>query len=99
MLLPQMVRSCTAMQIKIVSFSGPLVALVLVKFPSLWPHAMLTCTGFPGIVTRFYLQSRPSYSHMRSSAYSYPKSDYRKAMDWVLGVRGCIALALYRSKF
>ena len=99
MLLLQMVRSYTAVQIKIVSFSGPLVALVLVIFPSLWSHAMLTCTGFPGVVTRFYLQSRPSFSHMRSSAYSYPKSDYRKAMDWVLSVRECIALPLYRSKF
>lgn len=42
--------------------------------------------GFPGVVTRFYLQSRPSFSHMRSSAYSYPKSDYCKAMDWVLSI-------------
>ncbi|OCL07153.1 FAD-binding domain-containing protein [Glonium stellatum] len=42
--------------------------------------------GFPGIITRFYLQTRPSYSHMRSSAYSYSKGDYCRAMDWVLSI-------------
>ncbi|OMP85855.1 6-hydroxy-D-nicotine oxidase [Diplodia seriata] len=42
--------------------------------------------GFPAVVTRFYLQTRPSYSCMRSSAYSYANADFKKAMNWILSV-------------
>ncbi|RYP00592.1 hypothetical protein DL764_006466 [Monosporascus ibericus] len=42
--------------------------------------------GFPAIVTRFYLQTMPSFSHMRSSAYIYKREDYRKALEWILGI-------------
>ncbi|RYP90173.1 hypothetical protein DL770_003709 [Monosporascus sp. CRB-9-2] len=42
--------------------------------------------GFPAIVTRFYLQTMPRFSHMRSSAYIYKKEDYRKALEWILGI-------------
>ncbi|KAK4234685.1 hypothetical protein C8A03DRAFT_37521 [Achaetomium macrosporum] len=42
--------------------------------------------GFPAIVTRFYLQTIPAFSRMRSSAYIYEKKDYRKAMEWILRV-------------
>jgi FAD/FMN-containing dehydrogenase len=43
--------------------------------------------GFPGIITRFHLQTRPASKVMRSSAYIYPVSEYKKAFDWVLQVR------------
>lgn len=43
--------------------------------------------GFPAIVTRFYLQTLPKFTHMRSSAYIYEKKDYRKAFQWILDVR------------
>ncbi|KIW58735.1 hypothetical protein PV05_03232 [Exophiala xenobiotica] len=39
--------------------------------------------GFPGVVTKFYLQVRPSYSKMLSTAFFYPLSHYRTVMDWV----------------
>ncbi|KAL1620434.1 hypothetical protein SLS54_006221 [Diplodia seriata] len=42
--------------------------------------------GFPAVVTRFYLQTRPSYSCMRSSAYSYANADFKKAMNWILSI-------------
>ncbi|KAM5349870.1 hypothetical protein ACJ41O_006375 [Fusarium nematophilum] len=42
--------------------------------------------GFPAIVTRFYLQTLPSFSHMRSSIYIYEKKDYRKAFQWALDI-------------
>jgi hypothetical protein len=49
---------------------------------------LLTATpGFPAIVTRFYLQTLPKFTHMRSSAYIYEKKDYRKAFQWILDVR------------
>ncbi|KAK8160891.1 oxidoreductase [Phyllosticta citrichinensis] len=42
--------------------------------------------GFPAVVTRFYLQTRPAYTCMRSSAYTYAKKDFKKAMNWILSV-------------
>ncbi|KAL1638236.1 hypothetical protein SLS56_000044 [Neofusicoccum ribis] len=42
--------------------------------------------GFPAVVTRFHLQTRPSYSCMRSSAYSYANKDFKKAMKWILSI-------------
>jgi hypothetical protein len=44
-------------------------------------------SGFPAIVTRFYLQTLPKFTHMRSSAYIYEKKDYRTAFQWILDVR------------
>ena len=40
--------------------------------------------GFPGVVTKFHLRIRPSYSKMMSSGFFYPLSHYREVMDWVL---------------
>ncbi|KAL6412020.1 uncharacterized protein AUP68_04400 [Ilyonectria robusta] len=42
--------------------------------------------GFPAIVTRFYLKTLPSFTHVRSAAYIYDKKDYRKAMEWILRI-------------
>ncbi|KIW03031.1 uncharacterized protein PV09_05684 [Verruconis gallopava] len=41
---------------------------------------------FPGIVTRFHVQTRPIPQFMRSSRYIYPMSSYRKAFGWVLNI-------------
>ena len=40
--------------------------------------------GFPGVVTKFYLRVRESYTNMLSSAFFYPISRYREVMDWIL---------------
>ncbi|KAF4950878.1 hypothetical protein FSARC_13078 [Fusarium sarcochroum] len=40
--------------------------------------------GFPGVVTRFHLQTVPAFSHMRSSIYIYEKQHYKAAFSWVL---------------
>ncbi|KAK8235552.1 hypothetical protein IWZ00DRAFT_572327 [Phyllosticta capitalensis] len=42
--------------------------------------------GFPAIVTRFYLQTRPAYSHMRSSFYTYARKDFKQALNWILNI-------------
>ncbi|KAF4305776.1 FAD linked oxidase [Botryosphaeria dothidea] len=42
--------------------------------------------GFPAVVTRFHLQTRPSYSAMRSSGYCYANADFQKAMKWILSI-------------
>ncbi|EKG10776.1 FAD linked oxidase [Macrophomina phaseolina MS6] len=42
--------------------------------------------GFPAVVTRFHLQTRPAYKHMRSSGYCYANADFQKAMKWILSI-------------
>jgi hypothetical protein len=42
--------------------------------------------GFPAIVTRFYLQTRPLPRHIRSSAYIFPKSLFKTALNWVTSI-------------
>ena len=42
--------------------------------------------GFPGVITKFYLRVRPSYTNMLSSAFFYPISHYRGVMDWILKI-------------
>lgn len=43
--------------------------------------------GFPGVITRYHLQTRPLVKVMRSSLYVYPTTKYRAAFEWVLKVR------------
>ncbi|KAL1878271.1 hypothetical protein Daus18300_002189, partial [Diaporthe australafricana] len=41
---------------------------------------------FPGIVTRFHLQTQPAPRVMRSSVYIYPPGHYEIAMNWALKI-------------
>ncbi|KUI56174.1 6-hydroxy-D-nicotine oxidase [Cytospora mali] len=41
--------------------------------------------GFPAIITRFYLKTRPLHE-MYQSLYIYPISEYRKVLQWVIDV-------------
>lgn len=42
--------------------------------------------GFPAIVTRFHLQTIPLPRHIRSSAYIFPKSLFKTALNWVISI-------------
>lgn len=42
--------------------------------------------GFPGVVTKFYLEVRKTFSHMTISVFGYPMSEYRRVMDWVVDI-------------
>lgn len=42
-------------------------------------------SGFPAIVTRFYLLTRPA-QQMYQSLYVYPISEYKKVLEWVIDV-------------
>ncbi|KAL1595317.1 hypothetical protein SLS60_010008 [Paraconiothyrium brasiliense] len=42
--------------------------------------------GFPAIVTRFYLQTKPLPSHIRGSGYIFPKNNFKEAMNWVKSI-------------
>ena len=40
--------------------------------------------GFPGVITKFFLEIRPKYNGMLSSFIAYPLSKYREVVDWVV---------------
>ena len=42
--------------------------------------------GFPGVVTKFYLEIREVYNGMLSSFFAYPLSRYREVMNWVVDI-------------
>lgn len=42
--------------------------------------------GFPAIVTRFYLRTRPMPSGMHISLFQYPLSEYAAVLQWVIDV-------------
>lgn len=42
--------------------------------------------AFPGVVTRFYLQTQPAPKVIRSSVYVYPLENYKAALNWALEV-------------
>lgn len=39
--------------------------------------------GFPGVVSKFYLEVRKSFQNMMSSFFAYPKSRTREILEWV----------------
>lgn len=42
--------------------------------------------GFPGVVTRFHLATRPKIPSMLSSAFIYPIAKYKEVMNWVINI-------------
>ncbi|TKX18295.1 FAD-linked oxidoreductase-like protein 2 [Elsinoe australis] len=42
--------------------------------------------GFPAVVVQYHLEVRPKVPVMRSSAFVYPISEYRKVMRWVVDI-------------
>ena len=42
--------------------------------------------GFPAIVTRFHLATRPS-TQIYQSLYFFPMADFKKVLRWEMGVR------------
>lgn len=42
--------------------------------------------GFPGVVTRFHLTTRPKIPSMLSSAFIYPIAKYKEVMNWVINI-------------
>ncbi|CAK7234552.1 hypothetical protein SEUCBS140593_008982 [Sporothrix eucalyptigena] len=69
--------------VDVVTANGELVHCDKYENTDLYFAARGAGPGFPGIVTRFYLQTLPVFSCMRSAAYFYKKEDYRKAVSWI----------------
>lgn len=67
-----------------VTASGELVHCNSKENSELYWAARGAGPGFPGVVTKFYLEVRHSYTNMLSTSWLYPVSKYREVMDWVL---------------
>jgi FAD/FMN-containing dehydrogenase len=70
--------------IDVVTAQGELVHCDASQNADLYWAARGAGPGFPGIITKFHLRVRPSYTNMLSSGFFYPLSRYREVMDWVL---------------
>lgn len=69
-------------------FSGRYEGLALVRNRDIsrrLAKATNLIAGFPGIVTKFYLRTRPLLK-MFNCVYFYPVSEYRKVLQWVIDV-------------
>ncbi len=53
--------------------------------------------GFPAIITRFYLKTRPYLPAFKKQLFFWPISEYDAAMKWVVEVSDTLALRLFRS--
>ncbi|KAF1357098.1 FAD binding domain protein [Delphinella strobiligena] len=42
--------------------------------------------GFPGVITRFHLTTRPKTPSMLSSVFIYPIAKYKEVMNWVINI-------------
>lgn len=68
--------------------SGLLAGQVLVslKWLSIISPRLTRHAGFPAIVTRFYLQTKRLPTHVRSSAYIFPKALFKTALNWITSI-------------
>ncbi|CAH0051861.1 unnamed protein product [Clonostachys solani] len=67
-----------------VTADGQLVRADESQNPDLYWAARGSGPGFPGVVTRFHLKTRPLSKAMRSSTYVYPVEAYREVFEWIL---------------
>ncbi|KXT01831.1 hypothetical protein AC578_1999 [Pseudocercospora eumusae] len=72
--------------VDVVTASGELVHCNAEQNSELYWMARGSGPGFPGVVTKFYLEVRKSFSHMMISFFAYPMSEYRQVMDWVVDI-------------
>lgn len=72
--------------VDVVTADGSLVRADTQQNTDLFWAARGAGPAFPGIVTRFHLQTRPAPKQMRSSGYVYPIKHYTTAFNWALKV-------------
>lgn len=72
--------------IDVVTAKGEVIRADAKKNNDLYWAARGCGPGFPGIVTRFHLQTRPVCKAIHTSAYIYPVSAYETAFSWILEV-------------
>lgn len=59
------------------------VSCVSARHPA---HDLTSSSGFPAIVTKFYMETRPFLGVMKKSTYTYPMDQYDAVMAWLLKV-------------
>ncbi|KAK5132325.1 hypothetical protein LTR08_009160 [Meristemomyces frigidus] len=72
--------------VDVVTATGSLLHCTAEKNSELFWMARGAGPGFPGIVTKFYLEIRQKYNGMLCSFVAYPLSKYREVMDWVVRI-------------
>lgn len=60
-------------------------------------HDLTSSIGFPAIVTKFYMETRPLLGVMKKSTYLYPMDQYDAVMAWLLKVIGTHPPRLVRA--
>ena len=79
-------RFYTAARLKTQIYCGAPEELGQASFNLLPEYTYLRVTGFPAIVTRFYLKTRKRPAVMYRSTFIYPISRYKTVMDWITKV-------------
>ncbi|KAI1327393.1 FAD-binding domain-containing protein [Xylariaceae sp. FL0255] len=69
--------------VDVVAADGREIYCSTAEHPDLFWAARGAGPGFPGIVTRFYLLTRPLL-HMYNCVYVYPKTSFRAVLQWVI---------------
>ncbi|KAK7899768.1 hypothetical protein LTR67_003513 [Exophiala xenobiotica] len=72
--------------IDVVNAQGELVHCNTTENSELFWCARGAGSGFPAVLTKFYLRVRPSPTHMLSTALFYPLSKYHEVMEWVIKI-------------
>ncbi|KLJ12374.1 hypothetical protein EMPG_09539 [Blastomyces silverae] len=72
--------------IDVVTASGALIRADARQNSDLFWAARGAGPGFPGVVTRLHLQTRPAVKEVRLSRYVYAMKDYHAAFSWILKV-------------
>ncbi|EQL30579.1 hypothetical protein BDFG_06971 [Blastomyces dermatitidis ATCC 26199] len=74
------------LSIDVVTAGGALIRADARQNSDLFWAARGAGPGFPGVVTRFHLRTRPAIKEVRLSRYVYAMKDYHAAFSWILKV-------------
>ncbi|VUC31244.1 unnamed protein product [Clonostachys rosea] len=76
--------------IDLVTASGGLIKADAHNHTDLFWAARGGGPAFPGVVTRFHLQTQPAPKIIRSSVYVYPIEHYETAFNWILKIASSV---------
>jgi FAD/FMN-containing dehydrogenase len=77
--------------IDVVTAAGELVRADATTNPDLYWAARGSGPGFPGVVTRFHLATRPRFSFVGHTVQVYPLELFRELMTWLYAVHASIS--------
>jgi FAD/FMN-containing dehydrogenase len=75
----------------VVTADGTPVRVSEREYPDLFWAARGAGPGFPGVVTRFHLRTRPRFRHAAHSVYLYPMECFDEVMTWQQKTHGSVS--------